>query len=167
MRSRRIPRYASTILGKSLRCKGVKRVMIVKKLILGIIVMIALVRGECSMPEKQSISEGKCLLDYQFFNPSLGPVYGERKFRIFLENGIVEKIVDRRTEEEADLSLGIPGLRILLDVLKGNLKGKGGNLQCFYNPQGELVALEQKGKSGNVGGSFRIEIISISCQKHY
>ncbi len=104
--------------------------------------------------------EGKnCVIEYHFSNPSLGPVYGERSFRVYTRDDVPTKIVDTQRGSVADRKLGFPGLDAVLDVLKGRTQKYRVTMD-----QGRIRSIEPRKSEGKTGGFFHIDIRSISCR---
>ncbi|WP_457602962.1 hypothetical protein [Nitratifractor sp.] len=99
-----------------------------------------------------------CTVEYRFFNPSLGPVEGERTFRVVLRGDKVLEVVDLRTHTRADPGQGFPGLRIVREVLAGKREGK---YRVTYDDKGRPLKVEAA--SGRAGASYRIDILKQNC----
>jgi len=80
--------------------------------------------------ELNDLSREKKVIYYRFFNPSLGPTYGKRYFKICLEGNKVVSI-----EEIGKSIKGTPGLKILLDALRGE---RDPSLKYRYTSHGHL-----------------------------
>jgi len=105
----------------------------------------------------EKVMGSKCEVNYRFLNVSLGPVLGQRSFRLFLDHGKLLKIIDLRTGKRADPALGTPGLSIVMAWLHGEK-----NEKYHYR---RLEGKEMIGPSvvRGVGGTFRIEIDLPRC----
>lgn len=113
-------------------------------------------QGEAmSMKTKEAES---CTVEYRFLNPSLGPVEGERTFRVVLRGEKVLEVVDLRTATRADPGQGFPGLGIVREVLAGKREGK---YRVTYDDKGRPLKIEVA--SGGTGASYRIDILKQNC----
>ena len=119
-----------------------------------------LIFGGCQMhASSQEIKSlpASCSVSYRFLNPSLGPVYGERKLKVSFEGTTVKNIVDLMTGRNAERNKGTPGVRVLKEYLSGTRRKE---LQYRFDKEGKLLEIR---KEGALGGSYRIEILRTDC----
>ena len=100
----------------------------------------------------------RCTVEYRFFNPSLGPLEGERAFRVVLHGDRVLEIVDLGSGSAADPARGTPGLRIVREVFFGNAEGK---YRVIRDGDGRPKRIEPL--SAATGASYRIDILRQNC----
>ena len=111
--------------------------------------------------KKQNITQKDCIVEYRFFNPSLGPINGKRSFRVYLKKGNVQKIIDLQTGKEADPRRGTPGLKDILKVIREGNKTS----DRHYSRHGDILTITPTASPSNLGKSYRIDLVKFDCKE--